>query len=100
VTSALQIDQQAPEVLVDTVAFQLLPSADDDSTQIFPSTGTQAVMISLADIPGTVLKTDVYEEVNGRLIFRASTDATACGCEVDGSAVTRSLWSFRTNFTL
>jgi len=86
VTPAIQIDQQAPTVLVDMESFQLLSLTDDDSTRIFQSDGTQAGTIQLADIPGAVVQTDIYGEVAGRLIFRASqpgqlwsTDGTPAG---------------------
>jgi ELWxxDGT repeat protein len=88
VTQAIQIDNQAPDVLGEFGDIKLLKVSDDDSTRIFNTDGTQAGTVELADVPGEFLRSDIIGLLNGSLLLRDGdggtlwfTDGTVAGTQ-------------------
>jgi len=75
VTQAMQIDNQAPEVLGELGEIELLTVNDDDSTRIFNTDGTQAGTVEIADVPRDFLKSDIIGSLNGNPRHRQHWDA-------------------------
>lgn len=86
VVQAVQIDNQAPEVLGEFGDVKLLTLQDSDSTRVFGTDGTQAGTVELVDVTGKFNKNDILGTLGSDVVFRNRgnntlwlTDGTTAG---------------------
>lgn len=93
VVEAVQIDNQAPDVLVDSGNLRLLYLQDADSTRLFSTDGTQAGTTEIREITGLFDTHDVLGTVGGRVIFRVAAESTLWSSDgtVDGTISLKSV---------